>query len=260
MFMGKHMLRINLLILFSLLFVIVLYAHANEAPRDKGEKIPGGAAEKQKIQALKANMKKIQDCSKVKKQESAATLQGFLTDKNSIIRAQSAHGLGMLAGKGLKLKTETITALESALEDKSSDVIIQAASSLKICSSKKSEAKLVKALKANIKREDGYDAAVRTALIQALGACTDPKNTKTVKLLIQELEKHEGLSYDNTIVTALAQIGSSDALQPVNKHLERLLANKPKEKIALSPWQEAVKVARGAIKKLEKIKEADNEE
>ncbi|MFC1479572.1 HEAT repeat domain-containing protein, partial [Planctomycetota bacterium] len=145
-------------------------------------------------------------------------------------RAQAAHGLGALCEKGLKLKPETVSALESALEDKHPDVVIQAALSLKICSSKKSETQLLKILKANQKREDGYDMAIRSAVIQALATCSDNKTGKAVKALIPELEKHEDLSYDNTITAVLMKIGDPSALPALQKHLEKLLARKPKDR------------------------------
>ncbi|MHC4915874.1 MAG: HEAT repeat domain-containing protein, partial [Planctomycetota bacterium] len=106
---------------------------------------------------------------------------------------------------------------------------------------------LVAALAANRGRIDGYGPQIRTEIVRTLGRIGD---RSAVPHLVAELGLKEDLSYKNVVVEVLGVLGDARAAGPIREHLAELERNKPSEKIALFPWQEAVEKAREALRKL----------
>ncbi len=258
--MGKNP---AIIIFFILLLSVFVFQQSPYAYPDEEDPGPSKKAAKQldkaAVRELKTKLRAVRELSRGKDRKQAEALAVYFNDTNSVIRAEAIKGVGKLMKNGVELTPEMVAMLESALSDSSSDVIIQAAGGLQKNASKKSEAKLLSAFKDALKRKDGYDIAVRTAIIQALGTCADRKTGKALKLLAGQMGCGIGLDYDNAVTEALGKIGDPKALKILRTRLDDLLAHEPEEKIAHKPWEEAVALTRAVIAGLEGVKEAENE-
>jgi HEAT repeat protein len=189
-------------------------------------------------------LKLIREAGEVRDLSALKGLVTALKDENAIVRSEAARSLGDLGSD------EAVAPLAGCLEDPSASVRISSARSLGRLDARGAVSPLVSALAANRGRADGYGPQVRTEIIRALRALRD---RRAVKPLLAELEMREDLSYKNEVVMALGAIGAPDAIMAIRKHLAVLESNKPREKIALFPWKEAVEIARGALRELHNL-------
>lgn len=163
----------------------------------------------------------------------------LLEDENSIIRSEAAKALSRLSG------ADTLEALKAGLRDPYPTVVIQSAMSIGHAGGPESTDALVQALRDNRVREDGYNFSIREAVLKGLTAAGDSSCTQAI---IDELALHEDPSYDNAAIAALGRVGDARAIDPIQRHLDTLMASQPEEAIALQAWQEAVETAEKALK------------
>ena len=155
-------------------------------------------------------------------------------EPNAVLRRE------LLAGARGAATADVEAAAAAATEDADPTVVIEALDVIRLGRFRNQADRLVQTLSRNRRRPDGYGPAIRESAMRALGACG---GASAVPALVAELERHEDLGYDTVAVTSLGEIGDRSALAAVDAFIARLETLKPKEAIALEPWQRAMAAA-----------------
>jgi len=183
----------------------------------------------------------IREAGQTKDGDAMDALMEALKDKNAIVRGEAAEALGRIGGARAR------DALIAALEDPNPTVRQRAALALGLLGSAESGPKLLAALTANRVRPDGYGLVICQEIVRSLGRL---KDRGAVDALIAEMGLKQDLSYKNDVVRSLGSIGDPRAADVIRTHLAWLEGHKPTEKIQQFPWQEAVNIAKEALRQL----------
>ncbi len=159
------------------------------------------------------------------------------TDENSYIRRNAAEALGKIQD------ARAVSCLARSLFD--GDISIRERSALALGKINNTQATggLLDRL------QDEKEERVRSAVVTSLGALKDQRATQT---LLAGLKQKNNQLYTDQIVFSLGEIGDPASIPDLTAYLKGLKSNKPKEKILLFQWEEAVKTAEQALAKIKK--------
>jgi HEAT repeat protein len=175
--------------------------------------------------------------------QSLPGLTRCLGDRNSLIRIEAIKAVDLLTPEQESLEQ----LLLPMLTDPHPRVVQRALATL----SERGEltvSVLHDVLDAQRQRKDGYHLMLRIDARDAIGALGDPDGTP---LLLFEYGTMEDAQFRDAIVRSLGFTGGEAAEACVEGHLQRLLSEEPKEKIALGPWRESVRIARASLARLQ---------
>ncbi len=167
----------------------------------------------------------------------------FADEANPILRRERLAR--MLAADDPALPAAAIR----ALADPDPTVVIQGAQILERLAHRPAVPALLATLAGERQRPDGYGPPIAIAAIAALGACGD---RRAVPAMTEQLARHEDLSLDNAAVQALGSIADPASRPAVAAHLARLETLRPQEAFALTPWQEAVRLATASLARIDR--------
>lgn len=157
-------------------------------------------------------------------------------DQNAYLRRNAAEALG-------KIKNEdTLDTLCVSLFDRDGSVRQRAAWALGELGDTKAIGDLLDRM------NDEKDRGVKIQIVRALGKIKDWEATP---LLLNELNTGYNQPYKNEVVASLAEIGNREALSGLNGYLDSLMKNRPTEEIYIFEWEEAIRAAEKAIRKIE---------
>jgi len=152
---------------------------------------------------------------------------------------------------GKTKRREAVSVLEDFISHETPGVAAKAAWALGELGFPEGCRVLIGGLSKNRGRPDGYGEEIRREIILSLSRL---HAIEAVDALSAELGAEEDISYKNVVARALGEMGAAKALPALNGYLGYLIEHEPKEEIALSPWKEAVKTARDAIRKIEEAR------
>lgn len=173
---------------------------------------------------------------KIKAEEAASLIITAMKDNNSYLRRNAIEAAGRIKSNVF------LSAISESLTDEKESVRRAAAWAL----GELADPVVVPDLTSQLKKESSE--LVRLAIVEALGKIKDKRATS---FLLQELEKKANTYYLNKLVFSLGEIGDSQAVIPLREYRERLLKNKPKEKILLLEWEDSINTVEEALRKLQ---------
>lgn len=171
--------------------------------------------------------------------EATFTLMDVLQkDENAYVRRNAAEALG-------KIKDETaIDVLSVSLFDSDASVRHRTAWALGELRDAKASGDLLNRM------TDEKDRGVKIEIVRALGKIKDWEATP---LLLDELNSGYNQPYKNEVVIALGEIADREALEGLREYLNHLMKNRPTEEIYIFEWEEAIRIVKKAIRKIEEI-------